>query len=564
MATKRNRVDKGSSTEIGVRSQRTKPAKSTRRVEAANEVSKMSKVAKKPTNGVLSTTKKRGGESLPEREVIYPIREVIPYSTSDGDKGPLDATEAKRYLGWKELEPGSKEGHPVLQELFKKPIIMTNNTRNQPIDIPQVKTLGQDMLNRRWKYNMDTIKIGKTGQVGDGQKRFLALIWAEAERLGPQKPHWEEYWDGPVTIETLIAVGVDEDDDTFQTYNSGQVMGPDGVIYRSDYFIDKGYKERLLLSRTLANCVARLWDRTGVSYDPFNKRRTNSEVMDFIHRHPRTLDAVRHVIAEESEGSVSRYTRGSLGYAAALLYLMGASATDNDEYAPTGSPAVDRSEKKIDFSRWDKAEEFWVLLSQEKSSSPGKMASVTEAIARLRNVDTDKVGSQEEIVATTVLAWVAWIERGVITTKDLSLKKYGTNVEKDKKTVFTFTTTPDVGGIDLGKVKETKVTKGDLPEPDAPDKEGEPEEEEKEEESTSDPTPEEIKAKAAEERRLAAKERLLAMARKKREERGETEDTFSPFSDDETEELTRDEREAASFAGLDTDEGEGVSFRRVR
>src|SRR5690606_6127125 len=76
---------------------------------------------------------------------------------------------------------------------------------------------------------------------------------------------------------------------------------------------------------------------------------------DLLSRHPRLIDAIKHIHDENGEGAISRLY--SPGYAAGLLYLMACSESDLVAYRNG-----DNRESALKFSRWKSACDFWVTI----------------------------------------------------------------------------------------------------------------------------------------------------------------------------------------------------------
>lgn len=93
----------------------------------------------------------------------------------------LPMTKSKRKLAIETVTP--KKAMELLEM----------NKNNRPITQNHIKVLAQEILNDRWKFNGDTIKIGSDDEVLDGQHRLWACVEAN-------KP-----------IETVIVYGVERD-----------------------------------------------------------------------------------------------------------------------------------------------------------------------------------------------------------------------------------------------------------------------------------------------------------------------------------------------------------------
>jgi len=99
--------------------------------------------------------------------------------------------------------------------------LLEHNTLNRPLSDGHVKRLAQQIIDGKWKYNGDTIKVSKDGAILDGQHRLWAVI--EAKR----------------PIETVIIRGIARDafatiDTTRRLRSGGDVLALNGVTtYRT-------------------------------------------------------------------------------------------------------------------------------------------------------------------------------------------------------------------------------------------------------------------------------------------------------------------------------------------
>jgi hypothetical protein len=182
-----------------------------------------------------------------------------------------------------------------------------------------------------------------------------------------------------------------------------------------------------------------LWHRTGASLDAFAPRRTHSESLDFIARHPRLLAAVRHIQEEnDTENKIGKFI--PVGYASGLCYLMAASATEGEKESRDGYTQVERAcEEQIDFKYWDRACEFWVLLA----AGAAELAPIRAAIVALCE---ERSASFAERCALIAKAWVAFSQGKPVTAAALLLE-----YEDDANGILVLAETPIVGGIDLGE-----------------------------------------------------------------------------------------------------------------
>lgn len=458
-----------------------------------------------PVSGVV---KSRASKTKAEREVIY--------TDTDPKRELISVDRAKELLGWESV---IQNGVEEIETKTGEKVVLKNNVKNRPIRWSHVEELAQEILNGEWKYNGAGISIGQTGLVMSAQHRLLGLIWAEWERsLGPNAEKWQETHVEPLSIDTVITYGIEEDDHTFSTLNREMSASFADTLYRSDWFPKKTPsganitpKMRKLLSKIADHAVKYLWLRTGAKHDPFAPRRTPTEALRFLANHKKVLECVYHVAildnppkVEGEDGKARReHPIGRFlppGFMAALMYLMGTSESDGEAYRDVGSVA-DRSEKKLKFSRMEKAKEFVSEFAN------GNLEAVRKAIA----LAVDKVSSKDvptSVVASIIVkAWKMWIEDKKPTAGKLDVftetdKGYGAVDE-------------NVGGIDTIGMKKAEIL-GTV--------EPEPEPEEDKEETQAD----------AHRRKKEAKEKAKVAAAEKNGS-GDEEEAGVPADEDSTE-----------------------------
>lgn len=413
-------------------------------------------VTKEPTKA----PKKSKEKSPVTRSIVYPEIEVFKCVGEDA----ITVSKAKEILGWKEETEEVKFGSDyLLTDRNGKKIRCENNVTNRPLYMSVVETLVNTILNRRWRYNGEPIILGVSGLVLNGQHTLIALILAAQDWAGSDRHHWIKFWASEPTIDKNISVGVDEGDETVNSMDTCKPRSLSDVIYRSTYFAKYDSSKRRAVSRICDYAIRLLWHRTGVSQDAFAPKRTHAESIDFLARHPKILDAVRHIFEEDnnkdSPRSISRWV--APGYAAGMLYLMGSAKSDVDTYKHADPP----SEKQLDWGMWDKARSFWVDISRAKTD----LQAVKSAIGLL--VNTEAGASLSECLAILSKAWMIYSDGGEVMDDDVKLE-YKTNQDGVKKLIGC----PTVGGIDLGN-------------PGAKDED---------EEEEDDPTEEEVQERKAE------------------------------------------------------------------
>lgn len=352
---------------------------------------------------------------MSSEEILYPDFEI---RLCTGEEA-LTADQAKELLGWQEEEKGFGTKY-LLKDQFGTKIRCHHNVSNRPLYENNVAALKQEMVRGQWRFNGEPIIISKTGKVLNGQHQMIALVLAHQDW---QKDLVEEE---PV-IDKLIVFGVDDDDRVVNTMDTGKPRSLSDVLYRSEYFADASPGERKRLARAAQYAVATMWSRLG-RQEAYLPRQTHSEAIDFLERHPRLIECIEFLVVEEGANqSISKYV--SVGYASALMYLMATSKSDPSKYE------FRPCEESLDFSNWDKAQEFFVQLS----SGGEKMKSLQSALGQL--LKQEEV-TRKERVCLVIKAWLKWVTRkklsGVIKLQ-----------YEEKDGVQVLVEDPSVGGIDL-------------------------------------------------------------------------------------------------------------------
>jgi len=413
---------------------------------------------------------KRQAKGAQKSKVLYPTVKV---EVCDG-KNALTAQRAKELLGWEEETEDKDFGSDyLLRDENGIKVRCKNNDRNRPLYKSNLEALKQELLQGRWKLNGEPIIIGRTGRILNGQHSLIALVLAD--QVYRKNELWKSVRPKPPVMPRVIVYGVKEDDATVNTMDTCKSRSLFDVLYRSTYFIKSAPKERRLFARMTDYAVRLLWARTRAMENPYAPRRTHSESLDFIDRHPRILSAVDHIYGlEKGQKAVSRFM--SPGYAAGLLYLMGSSASEGDSYF-----GGERKEEALDWSNWEKACDFWYQVAS------GQIEAVKEAIVSAMEEVGRKLTARE-LCTMFVKAWNLFVSG-----KELKATAIKPVFQKDELGLLHLDENPTVGGIDLGE-----KTKEEFPPM----------------ERTPDPTPEEIKERAEKVR----KESLRKTRSKKKKE----------------------------------------------
>lgn len=394
----------------------------------------------------------------PKLETVAPVERDADYQYPEvsvvvctGDQA-MTVENAKDYLGYEEETDDVKFGPDFLITAPNGRKVRTkNNTKNRPIDERWTTTLAYEHLRKKWRVNGETIVIGKTGEVISGQHRLLSLIFAE--QLRETDP--ETWGETEVTMECVVVVGVDEADDTVNTLDTGKARTLSDVLYRCELFSPLKPKDRQKVAGASDYAIRLLWERTGAKEDAYAPTRTHSESMDFLYRHKKLVDCVRHLVEEESDGSISTYLR--IGTASGLCYLMAACETDPTKYKKNPCEEV------VNLKHMDKAQEFFVALA----GGANDVKALRDAIREKSDPDTGLIiASLGERISFFVKAWNQFLTAGKVTPAQIKLQY------RQEDDLLVLDERPTVGGIDL-ELKESV----------------EPTDEEKE---NDDPTPEQI------------------------------------------------------------------------
>ncbi len=389
-------------------------------------------------------------EGEPTRKVAHKETRTELYQ----GKNALTAEQARELLGWEEERGKQKFGaHYLLKDLRGTKVRCTRNLINRPLYTSKVESLRQEILHRRWRFNGEPIIVGCSDLLLNGQHQCVALITAVQE-WEANREHWSLFWPTEPMIEKVIVYGVPEDDDTANTMDTCKSRDLIDVIYRCHYFGPLEHGQCAALSRVLGYAVRLLWDRTGQKLDAYAPEMNHSEAIDHINRHPRLIQAAKHIWEENGEHGIAHYI--SPGYAAGLLYLQAACRSDRERYTAAQSP----NEELLDAGLWDQACDYWTELA--------KGAEGMKAVRDAFNLTGQYYGGIKEIPqadrrALLVLAWLSYLDgKGQVKPTDLKLE-YDVNEEDGSRRLVG--DPPIVGGIDVGSADaiDEEVVRADDP-----------------------------------------------------------------------------------------------------
>lgn len=409
--------------------------------------------------------------SLATRPVKYPdvVIEICNSKLTQKDAKPsITMIKAKILLGWETedayaarmikadpklkpedckfdgMTPSGKIINSLLEDMDKKKVVCWNNTHNRPLTLADVMKYCQDVLTGNFMFNLENIIVSKTEAINSGQHRLIALILAcQMWRKNPEKyPFWKE----EPTIDSTIAYGAEEDPKTLRTIDNVKTRTLTDVFYTSPIFADKSNVDKKELSRMLDAAVDLLWKRTGSkTHDLY---QTHSASLDFFDRHKKIEEAVASIFDSNVERVLSAPPLElSPGQCSAMLYLMGASASDIGQYSQATPP----SEKHLDFSSWDKARKYWNLIAAKAPTT----IVIGEALKLLTDENTLTGLTQAMKLAVLVKAWNEYAYDGALTIENLALQLSEPDNDGRRKLLEC----PVVGGIDVGvEIKEKAET----------------------------------------------------------------------------------------------------------
>ena len=393
-----------------------------------------------------------------EQKKAYPIMR----------RDPLSYDEMKLILGWETEEEAAAKAVEKNPKLKKAQVVFGddhltkdyagnkvrcgNVVDNRPLNENVCNGYQQDILTRKWAgplnmpgetINGEAFILGRTGKVISGQKRGVAFVRA-VEQWRAQKATWETVWPTEPVFECLIIRGASEAQEIVETIDNTQARSLADTISTSEIFAGLDQKGRLTCSKMLDTAIDFLWRRTGAEkQNGIKVYQTHSASFDFLGRHKRLEECVKHIFEENQEKHLSNLDLAA-GHCAAMLYLMGSCETDGDSYRN----ADPRSEEVVNWEFWEQAQEFWVLLAGSDSS----MVPVKAAILALPTDPEGLQGNVTERIAILAKAWGLVSRAEKITKEELALE-YGKNLLGATVLVDP----PDFGGIDVGPDRQSEA-----------------------------------------------------------------------------------------------------------
>ena len=168
------------------------------------------------------------------------------------------------------LKLGLKEPKVILLTPELAVRLLERNTLNRPLNEQHIKRLTNQIINNKWKFNGDSIKISDTEKVLDGQHRLWAVI------------------ESKISIETVIISGITEDAfatiDTLRKPRSG-----------ADILALKGASRHRAITATAIQWLARWQNGTLGNFKAPTNRIENSDIEVMFENNPgieRAIDRV--------------------------------------------------------------------------------------------------------------------------------------------------------------------------------------------------------------------------------------------------------------------------------
>lgn len=393
---------------------------------------------------------------------------------------PMGMEKAKELLGWeteadyvaklKAVDANLNEdsvkfgGDYFLTDRLGNKVRLHLNSRNRPWGESVSLAYMQDLLKKHWKFNGETIILGEFARDLSGQHRLIAEVFAEQERTKDENTtaHWGEFWDGPVEMECIVITGISEDSATTRTLDNVKSRSLSDVIF-ADTEMFGAYKavDRKTVARMLDYAVRFLWGRAGENKDQWAPKRTHAESLDFVDRHPRLKECIKHIHDADKDGRIAKYLYP--GHAAALLYLMGHAGTPKDDIEdymikrPT-------DEKGLKWGQFKKAKMFWTDLANDAPELKNlrlarrPLPNDTDGFSGFVFAESDDGGgSFDERVGMLVRAWEAYKADQPIDILELTYES--ATDDTTGATIYVQKEFPTIqDSIDVGKTIKAKKT----------------------------------------------------------------------------------------------------------
>lgn len=377
-------------------------------------------------------------------------------------------TEADQYNRVKEDDPTLSRGGVdfkqdfLLLDIEGNKVRCEHNATNRPFYETWSKTLCQDILNRFWRLNGETVIISDRGRVLSAQHRLIALILAWQIWKGKNHEHWLKKWPEEPFIESLVVTGIPEDQDTVNTLDNVKPRSLGDVFYTSPIFLDLHRDQKKKAARMLDKAVDFLWHRTtptregrGISELAGGDvvYQTHSTSAEFLDRHKKLLVFIRAMLTFDEEHALSKL-KLSPGMCAAICYLQASSESNPDDYLGEDPPC----EKVLTWEHEKKAIRFW----EEVAKDTALFKPLQQALSALKDPDQGVGGRTIEKLCVIAKSWALFLEDMPLTLEDIMPEYYTEEVgEITIRRLALSAKRVTFGGIDFGEPISDKEIEND-------------------------------------------------------------------------------------------------------
>lgn len=360
-----------------------------------------------------------------------------------------------------DAEPDGKEVFSVTTapgkvENFKLDKITVRTRDNRPFRSALSKSYMLEFLRSMWQANGEAVILADVGgaeEVVNGQHRLIGFLWAIAQYIRRPTYFAKKFGVktlGDLRLKTLVVVGCPKD--AIDTLDGGQKRSGSDVMFRRNLFKQLGVpageaKLRQLLSNAFAVALRLVWLRAGGKQVSDAPKFPTSEMLTYMRQHKRLVEFVKwaYDLDAEKEGNNIRQFL-SIGYAAALCYLMSTSSSE------TGG----NGKLELSFSQEKNARAFWRKLVFADNLSKGTALHALHQTLTKRSA-AGGAKDRDETVSLILKAWN--LHRDKAENVDESFLK----LTKAERT----TEYPRCGGIDTEPVQEAAPELQDEPGADA-------------------------------------------------------------------------------------------------
>jgi hypothetical protein len=283
-------------------------------------------------------------------------------------------------LGWEATEGTGKYKSAFMGEYFCFNLI--KNCKNRPLNLKRVYRYAQTMVDEKWagqgdseSTNGEPIILDVDGFIVSGAHRLLAVVLSKK------------------TIEFVIIKGVSPK--TADMVDTGDARKLGDVLYRRHLMNnedDLSESKRIRLNKDLAVALRLVWLRSTGQKVSGGEKLSIPDSVAFGLQHPELVECVEKIseINGSHKNAISNLV--SLGYAAAMMYLMKKSGADNAD---------------------GKALEFWETFAQlsDRSITEKSEPCIAGLVFVLdKNARGDTKYSRDAICTLITRTWLAWTD----------------------------------------------------------------------------------------------------------------------------------------------------------